>query len=153
MDDIPNAFDASPQHQDFNNTSRHSEILHFLTQSSEMRSTARSSLKQSLYAGSGAFAGSFLGGPIGGLAGGVVGSVVGYIFSDEYDGAVQAVRDLEEGRRDELMLAVGTILVAAGASVGQLSTLEGYRQSLFQFAEQEDVRNNIWEACVNSVRG
>jgi len=81
-----------------------------------------------------------------------VGSIVGYKSIDDYDGAIVAVRGLEGGRRDELMAVVGSVLAAAGASVGQLSTLEGYRESLVQFAEQEDVRNNLWEACVNSVR-
>ena len=153
MDDIPHASgDASPPSQEFDNASRHSELVKFLTQSSEMRSTARSSLKQSLYAGSGAFAGSILAGPIGGLAGGIVGSVAGYIKSDEYDGVIQVIRDLEEERRDELILAVGATLTAAGASIDQLSTLDGYRESLLQFAEQGRVRDGLWKACVNSMR-
>lgn len=153
MDDMPStSANASPPFQEFDTASRHSELLNFLARSSEMRTTARSSLKQSLYAGSGAFAGSLLTGPVGGLVGGILGSVVGYMKSDEYDGAIQAVRDLEEERKDELILAVGEVLKAAGASVGQLSTLEGYRESLLQFAEQGRVRDGLWEACVNSMR-
>lgn len=82
-----------------------------------------------------------------------MGSIVGYKSSNDYDGAIVAIRGLEVGRRDELIKVVGGVLAAAGASVGELSTLEGYRESLVTFAEQEEVRNSLWEACVNSVRG
>jgi len=93
-----------------------------------------------------------VGGPVGGLLGGVLGSAVGYIRTDEYDGAIRAVSGLDEGRRDELMLAVGTVLVGAGATISNLSTLEGYRESLIRSAEEEGVRNRIWKACVDAMR-
>ena len=107
MDDIPEIHtnadaSASAQYAERQNeefSMMHSELVRFLTQSQQMRDTARSSVKQSLYAGSGAFAGSFLGGPVGGLVGGVAGSIVGYLKSDDYDGALMAVLNLEGDRR------------------------------------------------------
>uniref|UniRef100_A0A7S4SPI3 Uncharacterized protein n=1 Tax=Ditylum brightwellii TaxID=49249 RepID=A0A7S4SPI3_9STRA len=129
----------------------HNELMHFLTQSQEMRKTAKGSLKQSLYAASGAFAGSFLLGPVGGLAGGVAGSVVGYLKSDDYDGALLEVVKLEGERRERLMKEVGKVLMSAGATARQLESAEAFRDALASFAEQEAVRDGVWRACLHAV--
>jgi uncharacterized membrane protein len=98
MDDIPvmNA-DVDSESETF--AEAHSELVRFLTQSSEMRTTARGALKQSLWAAGGTFAGAILGGPVGGLIGGVTGSVLGLLKSDNYDGALLHIVQLEGERR------------------------------------------------------
>jgi outer membrane lipoprotein SlyB len=98
MDDIPvmNA-DVDSNGEEFNEA--HSELVRFLTQSQEMRTTARGALKQSLWAAGGTFAGAILGGPIGGLVGGITGSVLGLLKSDNYDGALLHIVQLEGHRR------------------------------------------------------
>eukprot|EP00591_Stephanopyxis_turris_P010290 CAMPEP_0195519366 /NCGR_PEP_ID=MMETSP0794_2-20130614/14606_1 /TAXON_ID=515487 /ORGANISM="Stephanopyxis turris, Strain CCMP 815" /LENGTH=129 /DNA_ID=CAMNT_0040648505 /DNA_START=133 /DNA_END=519 /DNA_ORIENTATION=- len=122
----------------------HEELVGFLRDNHDMRKTARNSLKQSLWAGGGAFAGSMLLGPVGGLVGGVAGSAAGYFMSDPYDGAVLAVLKLEEERRKVLMTEVRAVLMGAGATAQQLQSSDGFREAIFQFAEQDAVRNGVW---------
>ena len=69
---------------------RHSVLMEFLTDNTDMKKAAQSGLKQGLVAGGVAFAGSVLLGPVGGLIGGVAGSVAGFLTSDQYDGVVLA---------------------------------------------------------------
>ena len=98
-----------------------------------MRNTAKSSLKQSMFAGGAAFAGSMIAGPVGGLVGGLVGgSVIGFLNSDDYDGAVKLIMDLESERHQALMKEIGCVLMAAGASVRELRSDE-IRNTLQRF--------------------
>lgn len=46
-------------------------------------------------------------GPVGGLVGGVAGSVIGFLQSDDYDGAIKLIMDLESERHQRLMKEVG----------------------------------------------
>ena len=94
-----------------------------------MRNTAKSSLKQSMFAGGAAFAGSMIAGPVGGLVGG---SVIGFLNSDDYDGAVKLIMDLESERHQALMKEIGCVLMAAGASVRELRSDE-IRNTLQRF--------------------
>eukprot|EP00559_Dactyliosolen_fragilissimus_P006578 CAMPEP_0184863018 /NCGR_PEP_ID=MMETSP0580-20130426/8327_1 /TAXON_ID=1118495 /ORGANISM="Dactyliosolen fragilissimus" /LENGTH=150 /DNA_ID=CAMNT_0027361061 /DNA_START=122 /DNA_END=574 /DNA_ORIENTATION=- len=149
MDEIPDMGNAG-ERIDYENEA-HSEIVRFLTQSDEMRSTARNALKQSLWSGGAAFAGSIVAGPVGGLVGGVAGSIVGFFQSDEYDGVLSAIVKLEATRRKKLVSEVGQILVVAGASQ-QLLNAAAFRDHLHRYADQEQVRNNVWKACLEAVR-
>lgn len=93
MDDIPDI-------PDIPTSEYHSELMRFLSESSDMRNTARGTLKQTAMAGGGAMAGSLLLGPVGGLVGGIVGSVAGFLYSDGYDGVLVSMTNLESDRRN-----------------------------------------------------
>ncbi len=98
MDDIP-VMNADADSSGENYDEAHSELVRFLMQSQEMRTTARGALKQSLWAAGGTFAGAVLGGPVGGLVGGVTGSILGLLKSDNYDGALLHIVNLEAEKR------------------------------------------------------
>ena len=110
--DIPDIDGSNGTYQDDATRSgaHYSELLKFLSESSEMRKTARSSLQQSLFAGTGAFLGSFLGGPVGGLVGGIGGSVMGFVKGDNYDGAIVAIYKLESDKRQVCVISCLTML-------------------------------------------
>lgn len=148
MDDYPAADPIPEPTVSF----QHGELITFLTQNGEMRRTARSALKQSLWAGGGALTGAFLMGPVGGLVGGMFGSFIGFVRADQYDGAVQAIIALDGGRREVLCKEVAQVLVAAGATTRDLQSAEAFRAALFQYAEQENVRNAMWQACLHSIQ-
>ena len=153
MDSIPNtsAHDDIPEVPDAD-TFQHGELIYFLTQSHEMRKTAKSALKQGLYAGGGAFAGAFLGGPVGGLIGGIAGSLVGFFKSDDYDGAVLAITKIEGSRRQALLQEVGKVLLTAGATSQEIQSTDAFRRTLLHYAENSNVRDGIWQACLHSIQ-
>lgn len=130
---------------------QYGELLDFLTNNDEMRSTAKSSIKQGLYAGTGAVAGGSLLGPLGGMVGGIVGSIIGYYKSDPYDGAIKTIATLDTARQQALVEEISGILIVAGAALESLETVGGFTSALQQFAAQETVRNNVWQACVTSI--
>ena len=148
MDDYPAAEPVPEPAVSF----QHGELVSFLTQSQTMKRTARSALRQSLWAGGGAISGALLLGPVGGLVGGIMGSFIGFIRADQYDGAVQAIVKLDGGRREVLCREVAQVLIAAGATTRDLQTAEAFRAALFQYAEQESVRNAMWQACLHSIQ-
>jgi len=120
MDDIPDIHaDAQSRDDEYYNDT-HSELIRFLTQSHEMRAAARSALKQSIWAGTGAFTGSILGGPIGGLVGGVAGSIVGYMRSDEYDGALLQIINLQGERRQVSYLLQMSCMISSGSMLNKI---------------------------------
>jgi len=154
-DDIPDisTHDMSPDHDHDRENPHYRELLNFLSDSS-MKDTAKSSVKQSIYAASGAFMGSFMGGPVGGLIGGVAGSVVGYVRADDYDGAILALTELESEKQKRLVNEVVTILKASGATFATVQSIDvnSFRETLYNLAQQEHVRNGIWNACLQSTR-
>jgi hypothetical protein len=99
MDDIPNIPTDSDDDARYRSPEYQSELMNFLSQSSEMRKTAKGALKQSLFSAGGAFVGAFVAGPVGGLVGGIAGSVAGFIQGDNYDGAIIAITRLESDRK------------------------------------------------------
>lgn len=148
MDDYPAADPIpGPSH-----TVQHNELIDFLTNSGDMRKTAKSSMKQALYAGGAALAGGFLLGPIGGLIGGIAGSVVGFVKADNYDGAVLNVSKLDGEQQKVLMKRVGQILVAAGATSTQLGSQSAFRDTLVSFCAKPKVREDVWNACIQSLQ-
>lgn len=129
----------------------HGEFIRFLTDNGEMRNTARSAIKQSMWAGGGALTGGLLLGPVGGLVGGIAGSLVGFVKSDQYDGVVLHVVKLNEQQRQFLMAEVAQVLVTAGATSQDLSSVEKFRTSLQLYAQQPSVREAIWKACLSAM--
>lgn len=99
-----------------------------------------------------ALAGGFMFGPTGGLVGGIVGSIVGFLKADDYDGAVQAITKLNEDQKKTLMKRIGQILVAAGATASQLNSVEAFRDALLNFASQRSIREDLWNACLQSLQ-
>lgn len=130
---------------------RHSVLMEFLTDNTDMKKAAQSGLKQGMVAGGAAFAGAVLLGPVGGLIGGVAGSVAGFLTSDQYDGVVLAAVRLESGRRDRLVKEVASVLVGAGAKMRSIEDAGAFREALLRYADQDAVRDGIWRACVNSA--
>ena len=151
MDDYP-AADPFPDLDETTLNAQHNELIQFLTNSREMRQTARSSLKQAAWAGSGALAGGFLLGPVGGMVGGIVGSVVGFIKADEYDGAVLEICKLDETHKKQLLTKVGQVLIMAGATASQLNTTAAFHETLVHLASSRSVRDDLWNACLDSLQ-
>lgn len=149
MDDYP-AGDPIPDPNVFQ--IQHKELVDYLSSSREMRQTAKSSFKQAAYAGGGALAGGFLLGPIGGMVGGICGSIIGFIQSDNYDGALLAICKLEEPQKKALMTRVGQVLIAAGATAQNMNSPNAFRETLISFASQKQVREDLWNACVQSLQ-
>jgi hypothetical protein len=149
MDDYP-AADAIPDPSLYN--TQHNELIDFLTNSGEMRQAAKSSLKQAAYAGTGALAGGFLLGPVGGMVGGIFGSIIGFVKADDYDGAILAICKLEDEQKKILMRRVGQVLIAAGATAQQLNSSTAFRDTLVSLASQRSVRDELWNACVQSLQ-
>lgn len=104
-----------------------------------------------LFAGGGAITGGLLMGPLGGLVGGILGSVIGFFQSDNYNGIVQQALELPEVRQQRLVRGVQQILAAAGAT--NLTTVDGFRRGLIEFASRRGVRDQVWSACLNAVEG
>ena len=50
------------------------------------------------------------------------------------------------------MAEVIRILRAGGATYQGIESVEAFRDALYGFAEQESVRNGIWNACLHSAR-
>jgi hypothetical protein len=148
MDDYPAAEPIPEPYVSF----QYGELMHFLTESQQMRRTARNAVKQSLWAAGGALGGAFLMGPIGGLVGGIFGSIIGFVRSDEYDGALMAIMKLEGARREQLMREVGQVLMAAGATTRDFQSADAFREALYGYAEQDSVRNGVWRACLHSIQ-
>jgi hypothetical protein len=157
MDDYP-AADPIPDPSLFDSSlvdSQHSELIDFLTNSRDMRQSAKSSFKQAAYAGGAAMAGGFLLGPVGGLVGGIVGSIIGFVKSDNYDGAILGICKLDVVQKKILMRRVGQVLMAAGASTQALDSMSApgaFRNVLASFASQRTVRDDLWNACVQSLQ-
>lgn len=131
---------------------RYTTLMEFLSTSREMRDTATSSFKQSLWAGSGAMAGGMLMGPVGGLIGGIAGSLIGFAQSSDYDGAVVHLCKLDPQSKKELLTKVGQVLIAAGAATQGMDTSAALRSALMAYASQSSVRDELWNACVESLQ-
>jgi hypothetical protein len=51
------------------------------------------------------------------------------------------------------MRRVGQVLIAAGAGATQLGrTVEGFRDTLVDLASQRSVRDDLWNACAQSLQ-
>lgn len=130
---------------------QHNELVYYLTRSPEVHATTSRALKQAVYAGGGVLVGGVVFGPLGGLVGGIVGSFMGYAKSENYKGVVSHLARLNEDQRKTLLRKVGSVLTAAGATESQLSTAQNFRTTLINLASQDQVRDAIWKACVETV--
>ena len=131
---------------------RYTTLMDFLSTSKEMRHTATSSFKQSLWAGSGAMAGGMLMGPVGGLVGGIAGSLIGFVKSSDYDGALLHLRRLDHSSKRKLLKRVGELLIAAGAASRGVNTNEEFEHLLRSYASKSNVRDDLWNACLESLQ-
>jgi len=50
------------------------------------------------------------------------------------------------------MQEVFKVLQTAGATAQSLRSLDNFRTILVNFAQQENVKNGIWNACLSSMR-
>jgi hypothetical protein len=153
MNDIPDIPTDEDYDRQASDQGYYRELMNFLSESNSMRDTAKNAVKQSMFAASGAFAGSFIGGPVGGLLGGVAGSLIGFTQSDDYDGAIVALTKLESDRQARLVREIFDVLQTAGGNYQRiLDNPETFKNELLRFAEQDAVRNGIWNACLHSAR-
>ena len=149
MDDYPAADPIPDPVEGYD--ARYTTLMDFLSTSKEMKQTATSSFKQALFAGSGAMAGGMVFGPLGGLIGGVAGSLIGYVKSSDYDGVMVHLCKLDPNSKKELLTRVGQVLVAAGAATKGIDTNINFRDTLLTYASQQGVRDNLWNACLDSL--
>jgi hypothetical protein len=129
---------------------QHHELMEFLVNNVEMKKAATHSMQQGMWAGAGAISGGLLLGPIGGLMGGMAGSLVGFMRSGNYEGAVQQVMKLNAAEKTVLVTQVHEVLRTAGAK--DMLTAGAFQAALVQFASQGAVRDQIWRACLESVK-
>lgn len=59
---------------------------------------------------------------------------------------------LDETQKKVLLTRISQVLIAAGASAQQLTSPNAFRQALVTFASQPSVREDIWNACVQSLQ-
>ena len=152
MDDYPAADPIPDPVGEESFDARYTTLMEFLSTSRPMRETATSSFKQSLWVGSGAMAGGMLLGPVGGFVGGIAGSIIGYVKSSDYDGALVHLCKLDPSSKKELLTRVGQVLVAAGAATQGINTNADFRNVLVSYASQSNVRNELWNACLESLQ-
>lgn len=93
MDDIPDdgGMFSSEEYQ--------SELMRFLNESSDMKKRVKGAMKQTLITAVGTLAGSLLLGPAGGVAGAGFGAMAGYRLSDDYDGILTEISELDSERK------------------------------------------------------
>ena len=128
----------------------HTELVEFLVDNPNMKHAARSAMKQGLGAAAGATMGGLFLGPVGGLVGGILGSVAGFLIVDDYDGVVQQIVKLQsEAQKERLIKGVRQVLMTAGASMP--TTAIGFRGALVEFAQQRNVREQVWNLCMDAV--
>lgn len=76
---------------------------------------------------------------------------MGYLNSNNYDGAIKVIADLEPERRNQLMTEVFMVLKGAGATAQSLGSAEAFGYELYRYAAGESVRNGIWRACLHAT--
>jgi hypothetical protein len=84
-----------------------------------------------------------------------MGSIIGFVKSDNYDGAILGICKLDVVQKKILMRRVGQVLMAAGASTQALDSMSApgaFRNVLASFASQRTVRDDLWNACVQSLQ-
>lgn len=151
MDDYDND-DGIPNMDDMTNQQHYQVVMDFLQNNKSMKQTATNSLRQGLITGSSAMAGGLLLGPIGGLVGGIVGSIYSFTSTPQYDGIIQQMIHMEDiQKRDTVLHSIRLCLLHAGANVTKFQSPSDFQQTLYQFAEQREVRDHIWKACMDAI--
>ena len=135
------------------NTEHYQVILDFLRNNQSMKQTAVKSLRQGMITGSSVIVGSVLFGPIGGLVTGIGSSIYNYTTTPQYDGIVQQMIQMNDiPQRNQLLQSVRLCLLHAGANHQNfMSTKEQFQKTLYQYTEQREVRDQIWNACVAAI--
>ena len=144
--------DTIPDMDSQMNDSHYDIVMEFLRNNDQMKQTATRSLRQGLIPGGGAVAGGLMLGPVGGLVGGIVGSIYGFYSTPNYNGIVQQMINIEDvGKRNQLLKSIRLCLLHAGANSKNFSSVEDFQHVLYQYAENRDVRDQIWKACTDAI--
>jgi hypothetical protein len=148
-DSIPNMDDE----EYYSHRNEHYQtVMNFLQSNDRMKQTAIKSLRQGLICGGSAVVGGLMLGPVGGLVGGVLGSIYSYTTTPQYDGIVQQMIHMEDTtKRDELLRSVRLCLLHAGANTNNFKSPRDFQKTLLEFAEQREVRDQIWKACMATI--
>ena len=135
------------------NSEHYQVIIDFLRNNQSMKQTAVKSLRQGVITGSSVVAGSLLFGPIGGLITGIGSSIYNYTTTPHYDGIIQQIIHMNDvSKRNQLLQSVRLCLLHAGANYKNfMSTKEQFQQTLYQYTEQREVRDQIWNACMAAI--
>ena len=147
-DTIPN------MDNDTTNSEHYQIIIDFLRNNQSMKQTAVKSLRQGVITGGSVVVGSVLFGPLGGLVSGIGSSIYNYTTTPHYDGIVQQIiqmNDHDIPKRNQLLQSVRLCLMHAGANYQNFTTNEGFQQTLYQYTEQREVRDQIWNACMTAL--
>jgi hypothetical protein len=151
MDDYP-AGDPIPEPSgDIDIDGQYTTLMDYLSNSNDMRKLAKSSFQQALWSGAAAMAGGVFFGPVGGLVGGITGSIVGFMKTPDYDGMVLVLCKLDEPQKKSLMKKVGQVLIAAGAASQSMTTQDAFRDALLTYASSREVREGLWNACLDTL--
>ena len=156
MDNNDNDDDTIPN-MDHDNETMNGEhyqvILDFLRNNTSMKQTAIKSLRQGMITGSSVIVGSVLFGPIGGLVTGIGSSIYNYTTTPHYDGIIQQMVQMNDiQKRNQLLHSVRLCLLHAGANHKNFMTnKEQFQQTLYQYTEQREVRDQIWNACMAAI--
>ena len=147
-DTIPN------MDNDTTNSEHYQIIIDFLRNNQSMKQTAVKSLRQGVITGGSVVVGSVLFGPLGGLVSGIGSSIYNYTTTPHYDGIVQQIiqmNDHDIPKRNQLLQSVRLCLMHAGVNYQNFMTNEGFQQTLYQYTEQREVRDQIWNACMTAL--
>ena len=151
MDDYP-AGDPIPEPSgDIDIDGQYTTLMDYLSNSNDMKKLAKSSFQQAMWSGAGAMTGALLLGPVGGLVGGITGSIVGFMKTPDYDGIVLHLCKLDEPNKKALMRKVGQVLIAAGAASQSMNTQDAFRDALLTYASSREVREGLWNACLDTL--
>jgi hypothetical protein len=144
--------DPIPNMDDTTNREHYQVVMDFLQNNDRMKQTAINSIRQGLICGGGAVAGGILLGPVGGLLGGIAGSIYSFTTTPKYDGIIQQMIHMDDvQKRDQLLHSVRLCLLHAGANVTNLLSTNDFRNILYQYTEQREVRDQIWKACMDAI--
>jgi hypothetical protein len=135
------------------NREHYQVLLDFLHDNQSMKQTAMKSLRQGMITGGSVIVGSLLLGPIGGLITGIGSSIYNYTTTPHYDGIIQQIIHMKDtSKRDQLLQSVRLCLLHAGANAQHfMSNKEQFQQTLYQYTEQREVRDQIWNACMAAI--
>lgn len=148
-DTIPNM----DQDNETTNRDHYQVLLDFLRNNHSMKQTAMKSLRAGMITGGSVIVGSVLFGPLGGLISGIGSSIYNYTTTPHYDGIVQQIVHMDDvSKRNQLLQSVRLCLLHAGAHHQTiLANKEQFQQTLYQYTEQPQVREQIWNACMAAI--
>ncbi|BFZ02172.1 hypothetical protein BsWGS_05211 [Bradybaena similaris] len=119
-------------------------LMNLLKTNPELHKTAKGMFKQVAWGAVGTVAGATVGGPLGAMIGGIAGSVIGYRMSDDYQSLIDALQDLSDEDKAELVRRVQELVGAAsieaftrfiGVQAQRSALLDMLRSAAAEFAK------------------